>query len=111
MGSHPLSIPNYGSASNVGQVEVQAQHNHFASGAKDVRIDESRQQVYSSHVTNNITLNRSAHPLESRWPEYWRDDARFAQRSSSYFPNDYRWSVLLADFAPAQEDARLTAEM
>ncbi|KAK3305669.1 uncharacterized protein B0T15DRAFT_493817 [Chaetomium strumarium] len=108
MGSHPLSIPNNGPASNVGQVEVQTQNNQFASGAKDVRVDERKQVFYTYH----ITLNDSPRPDESRWPEYWRDGARFAQRSNySNSPNDSRWSVLLADFASAQEDARLNAEI
>lgn len=116
MDSQPLSTSNYGRAANVGSVTVDNQHNNFDGRSKKVsvkklrrNVDQSKTIIYNYGASSG-GANHSAPPVNFRWPEAWRDEARFALRAS-WFPNNYRWSVPLADITSPDEDARLRAEL
>jgi hypothetical protein len=110
MASSTLTIPNYAPATNVGQVQVTDQHNNIAPNAKALDISSDNSQRGNQTIINLLQDSHGVPPFAPRWPEPWRDEARFAQRSSD-FRDSYPWSVLLGDFASPEENARLTAEM
>jgi len=100
MASQPMSIPNYGTAGNVGHVQMHDQHNSFAPDAKGLDIVSDNSQRVKQSYQNTFNFYR--------WPEL--PEARFTELLPCH-ANGYQWSALVGNFASAEEVARLTAEV
>lgn len=105
------SIQNYGSAINVGEVQVQQQENTIAPAAESVNMkDESQRQYRITNYINqyNTNNNNSTNntPISLPWPD--QPAAMWVQnRSGLPIPSDQVvWSRVAGDFVSSTNDAR-----
>jgi len=110
------SIPNYGSATNVGEVQVQQQENTIAPAAESVNMkDESQRQYKITNYVNQYNTNNNSNTNNNPIPLPWSDQpaAMWVQnRSGLPIPSDQVvWSSVAGDFLSSTDDARQKDQM